>query len=271
MGNVVLIFRSLLFTFVFYITTFVQMIFYAPFYFLMPRKQAWIVPKMWARITLFLQKHIAGTDYEIEGIENLPSGAYIIAPKHQSAWETFSLVPYFDDPALIIKRELMWIPLFGWYMAKTQVIPINRTSPIKALKIILHNAKQKAKQGREILIFPEGTRKQPGQDPDYKPGITALYNELKLQVVPIAHNAGLYWPRNNFRRYPGTIRVRILPPIKAGLNKRDFLDQLIQKTEKACDELLLLAAQDPNPPPMPPSAVQRLQMLGHHWKGPIRN
>ncbi|MDD9333166.1 MAG: 1-acyl-sn-glycerol-3-phosphate acyltransferase, partial [Bartonella sp.] len=107
MENVVLIFRSLLFTFVFYITTFLQMILYAPFYFLMPRKQAWIIPKIWARITLFLQKHIAGTDYEIEGIENLPSGAYIIAPKHQSAWETFSLVPYFDDPALIIKRELM--------------------------------------------------------------------------------------------------------------------------------------------------------------------
>ncbi|WCR55746.1 lysophospholipid acyltransferase family protein [Bartonella clarridgeiae] len=265
----VLIFRSLLFTVVFYTATLVQMVLYAPFYFLMPRKKAWIIPKMWIRITLFLHKHITGTDYEIEGIENLPSGAYIVAPKHQSAWETFSLVPYFDDPALIIKRELMWIPLFGWYMAKTQIIPINRTSPIKALKIILHNAKQKVKQGREIIIFPEGTRRKPGQDPDYKPGIIALYNELKLQVVPIAHNAGLYWPRNNFRRYPGTIRVRILPPIKAGLNKHDFLDQLIQKTEKACDELLLLAAQDPNPPPMPPSAVQRLEILGHNWKGPV--
>ncbi len=269
--NMVLILRSLLFTFAFYTTTFVQMILYAPFYFLMPRKKAWVIPKTWARVTLFLQKHIAGTHYEIEGIENLPKGAYIIAIKHQSAWETFSLVPYFDDPALILKRELMWIPFLGWYMAKTQVIPINRATPIQTLKIIIQKAKQKAKQGRQILIFPEGTRRQPGQEPNYKPGITALYNELKLQVVPIAHNAGLYWPRDNFRRYPGKIRVRILPPIEIGLNKRDFLDQLIEKTEKACDELLLLAAQDPTPPPMPPFAVKRLRALGHHWKGPIRN
>ncbi|WP_455474107.1 lysophospholipid acyltransferase family protein [Bartonella sp. B30(2025)] len=259
-----LILRSLLFTFAFYITTFLQMILYAPFYFLMPRKKAWIVPKTWARVTLFLQKYIAGTDYEIEGIENLPSGAYIIAPKHQSAWETFGLVPHLDDPVLILKRELTWIPLFGWYMAKTQIIPINRTTPIKALKIIVQEAKKKVKQGRQILIFPEGTRRLPGQEPDYKPGIVALYNELKLPVVPIAHNAGLYWPRNNFRRYPGKIRVRILPPIEAGLSKREFLDKLIQKTETACDELLVQAAQDPTPPPMPPSAVKKLQTLGHH-------
>ncbi|WP_208431988.1 lysophospholipid acyltransferase family protein, partial [Bartonella bovis] len=169
-------------------------------------------------VTLFLQKYIAGTNYEIEGLENLPNGAYIIAPKHQSAWETFSLIPYFDDPALILKRELTWIPFFGWYMAKTQIIPINRTTPIKALKTIIQKAKEKAKLERQILIFPEGTRRQPGQEPDYKSGIVALYNELKLQVVPIAHNAGLYWPRGNFRRYPGTIRVRILPPIATGLS-----------------------------------------------------
>ncbi len=144
-------------------------------------------------------------------------------------------------------------------MAKTQIIPINRTTPIKALKTIIQKAKEKAKQGRQILIFPEGTRRQPGQEPDYKSGIIALYNELGLQVVPIAHNAGLYWPRGNFRRYPGTIRVRILPPIEAGLSKRDFLKQLIEKTEKACDELLLLAAQDLNPPPLPPCAVKNFK------------
>ncbi|GAA4658043.1 lysophospholipid acyltransferase family protein [Bartonella pachyuromydis] len=256
-----LILRSLLFTFAFYTTTFVQMILYAPVYFLMPRKKAWIVPKTWARVTLFLQKYIAGTTYEIEGLENLPKGAYIIAPKHQSAWETFGLVPHLDDPALILKRELTWIPLFGWYMAKTQIIPINRTTPIKALKTILQKAKEKAKQGRQILIFPEGTRRQPGQEPDYKSGIVALYNELELPVVPIAHNAGLYWPRGNFRRYPGTIRVRILPSIEAGLSKRDFLNQLVQKTEKACDELLLLAAEDPSPPPLPACAIKKLQKL----------
>ncbi|ABM45188.1 lysophospholipid acyltransferase family protein [Bartonella bacilliformis] len=265
----VLVLRSLLFTFFFYIATFVQMILYAPFYFLTPRKKAQIFLKTWARITLFLQKHIAGTTYEIEGLENLPNGAYIVAPNHQSAWETVSLFLYFDDPVFILKRELMWLPILGWYIAKMQMIPINRTTPIKALKIVINNAKQKAKQGRQIIIFPEGTRQQPGQKPDYKSGILALYNELGLQVIPIAHNAGLYWPRNNFRRYPGTIRVRILPPIETGLRKHDFLKKLTQKTEKACDELLLLAAQDHTPPPMPSSAVKKLQTLGHTWKGSV--
>ncbi len=104
---------------------------------------------MGARHT-FLQKYIAGTSYEIEGLENLPKGAYIIAPKHQSAWETFSLVPYFDDPALILKRELTWIPFFGWYMAKTQIIPINRTTPIKALKTIIQKAKEKQNKGAKF-------------------------------------------------------------------------------------------------------------------------
>lgn len=267
----VLALRSILFTAAFYLTTLIQMISYAPFYFFLPRKKAWIVPKTWARVTLFLQKYIAGTSYEIEGLENLPKGAYIIAPKHQSAWETFGLVPYLDDPSLIMKRELTWIPLFGWYMLKTGIIPIDRGSPLKAMKAVLTGAKEKTEQGRQILIFPEGTRKQPGDEPDYKPGIIAIYNELGLQVVPIAHNAGLYWPRGNFRRYPGKIRVRVLPPIEGGLNKREFLPKLIEATETACDELLVAASRDANPPAMPPSAVKRLKQLGIDWKGPTRD
>lgn len=265
----VLALRSILFTAAFYLTTFVQMIIYAPFYFFLPRKKAWIVPKTWARVTLFLQKYIAGTTYEIEGLENLPKGAYIIAPKHQSAWETFGLVPYLDDPALIMKRELTWIPIFGWYMLKTGIIPIDRGSPLKAMKAVLNGAKEKAAEGRQILIFPEGTRSKPGVEPDYKPGIIAIYNELGLQVVPIAHNAGLYWPRNNFRRYPGRIRVRVLPPIESGLNKREFLSKLVNAIETTCDELLVAAAHDANPPAMPSSAVKRLKDLGVDWKGPV--
>lgn len=263
--------RSIIFTFLLYLTTFVQMIIYAPFYFLMPRKKAWIVPKTWAKVNLWLLKYIAGTDYEIIGKEHLPKGAAILAPKHQSAWETFGLVPYLDDPTLIMKRELTWIPIFGWYMAKTQIIPIDRGSPIKAMKTVLKGAKEKAAAGRQILIFPEGTRRQPGDEPDYKPGIIAIYNDLGVSVVPIAHNAGLYWPRGNFRRFPGKIRVRVLPPIEAGLNKRDFLARLIHDTETACDELLLLASRDQNPPPMPPTAVKRLKQLGVDWKGPLRD
>ncbi|EJF91559.1 lysophospholipid acyltransferase family protein [Bartonella tamiae] len=266
----VLALRSILFTIAFYMTTLIQMIVYAPVYFLMPRKKAWIVPKTWARVTLFLQKYIAGTDFDIQGLDNLPQGAYIIAPKHQSAWETFGLVPFLDDPSLIMKRELTWIPLFGWYMTKTQIIPIDRGSPLKAMKTVLKGAKEKIKQQRQVLIFPEGTRRQPGAEPDYKPGILAIYNELNVPVVPIAHNAGLYWPRGNFRRYRGKILVRILPPIEAGLKKREFLSRLIENTEKACDELLVKAACSDNPPPMPPDAVKRLKELGVEWAGKTR-
>ncbi|WP_412058751.1 lysophospholipid acyltransferase family protein [Bartonella sp. DGB2] len=266
-----LIFRSILFTFAFYLTTFVQMVLYAPFYFLLPRKKAWIVPKTWARVTLFLQKYIAGTRHEIRGLENLPQGAYIIAPKHQSAWETFGLVPYLDDPALIMKRELTWIPLFGWYMAKTQIIPIDRSAPIKAMKAILKGAIDKAAQGRQILIFPEGTRRVAGALPAYKPGIVAIYQGTGLDVVPIAHNAGLYWPKGDFRRYPGTIRVEILPPISAGMDKQNFIATLEKVTEDACDALLLAAARDKNPPPMPKEAVRRLAQLGINWEGPCRS
>lgn len=265
-----LVLRSHLFNIAFYVTTSVQMIVYSTFYFFLPRKTAWIVPKTWARVMLFLQKWVAGTSLEVTGTENLPQGAYIIAPKHQSAWETIGLLPNLDDPALIMKRELTWIPLFGWYMLKTRIIPIDRGSPLKAMKTVLAGAKEKAAQGRQILIFPEGTRRQPGAEPDYKAGIIAIYNELKIPVVPIAHNAGLYWPRGNFRRYPGKIRVRILPPIEPGLNKKAFLERLINETESACDDLLLQAAKDKNPPAMPPTAVKRLKELGLDWQGSRR-
>lgn len=262
--------RSHFFNAAFIVTTIVQMFLYAPFYFFLPHKKAWMIPKTWAKVTLFLQKYIAGTTYEVEGLENLPKGAYIIAPKHQSAWETFGILPFLDDPTLILKRELMWIPGFGWYMAKIGMIAINRGSPVKSLKAVINGAKEKAAGGRQILIFPEGTRREPGAKPDYKPGIVPIYSELNVPVVAIAHNAGLYWPRGNFRRYPGVIKIKILPPIEPGLNKKVFLKRLVEETETACDALLIEAAQTTAPPAMPKTAVERLKTLGIDWKGPTR-
>jgi len=254
--------RSLLFTASFYSVTFILIGLTLPFYFFLPRMKAWAVARFWIKTSLWLAKHIVGMDYRIEGEEHIPQGACIIAAKHQSAWETLALLLHFSDPVLILKRELMFIPLFGWYMAKVGVIAINRGSPLQAMKAVIKGAKEKVALGRQILIFPEGTRRIPGADPDYKPGVAALYGELNVPVVMVAHNAGLYWPRNSFRRYPGTIEVRILAPLMPGLKRKEFVQQLVEQTEKACDDLLLKASNSSNPPTMPPPAVKKLTKLG---------
>lgn len=253
--------RSLLFNTAFYISLIVQMIILTPIYFLLPRKKAWFVPKNWARSNHWLLKMIAGTHYTIEGLENIPEGSYICAPKHQSFWDAYAFLPYIDDPIYILKRELMWIPLFGWYVAKMKMVPIHRGARTKALNTALRGAKQAIISGRQLIIYPEGTRTPPGAVPNYKYGIAYIYEQLGVPVVPIAHNAGLYWPRRKFLRFPGTIRCRVLPAIPPGLDKDLFLKRLEEVTEAACDEFLIEAAQSDNPPPLPPTAIRRLQEL----------
>jgi len=130
------------------------------------------------------------------------------------------------------------------------------------LRSIGEGAARAIAEGRQIIIYPEGTRRPPGAPPQYKYGVAHLYLELGLPVVPIAHNAGLYWPRRRFLRFPGTIRARVLPPIMPGLDRDAFLERLQRVTEAACDEFLIAAARDPAPPPMPPTAVERLKALG---------
>jgi 1-acyl-sn-glycerol-3-phosphate acyltransferase len=253
--------RSVLFNLAFYISLIIQMILFLPLTLLLPRKKAWIVPKFWARSNLFLQKYIAGTDFVVEGAENLPEGAYICAPKHQSFWDVYAFLSYIPDPVYILKRDLMRIPLFGWYLKKMKMIPVDRGTGIKALHSISGGTQEAIADGRQIMIYPEGTRRAPGAPPAYKYGIVHLYMNLGLPVVPIAHNAGRYWPRRKFMRYPGTVRCRILPPIEPGLDKETFLQRLIEATETACDEFLVQASQDKNPPPMPATAKARLAEL----------
>lgn len=265
-----LIIRSLLFKIVCFVVTIIEMVLFAPVYFFLPHKVSWIIPRAWIRSILWLQKYLVGTTYEIEGIEHLPEGACIVAAKHQSAWETLALVLHFKDPAFILKRELIWIPGIGWYLAKAGMIPINRGAPLKALKAVIEGARKKAAQNRQIIIFPEGTRQVPGAVPNYKNGIFSLYSELDLPVIPVALNSGLYWPRRNLRCYPGIIRCRILPAIKPGLEKKQFMNRLETAIETACDKLLIAAAEDHNPPAMPETAVRRLKELGIRWKGPTR-
>ncbi|MGD9914670.1 MAG: lysophospholipid acyltransferase family protein [Rhizobiaceae bacterium] len=255
--------RSLAFNVAFYVSLIVQMIVWTPFYFLAPRKIAWFVPKFWARTCTWLHEKIAGTKSEITGLENIPPGSFILAPKHQSFWDAIAFFPLLDDPLYILKRELTWIPFFGWYVMKMRMIPVNRGSRAKALKDVVAATKaEMARNPRQLIIYPEGTRRAAGDAPAYKYGIVEIYNQLQLPVVPVAHAAGLYWPRRQFMRYPGTIKARFLPPIPAGLGREEFMARLISETETACDEELVAAATGPNPPPLPPTAQKRLAELG---------
>lgn len=255
--------RSVIFNVCFYVMIIIMMIVFSPYFFLAPRKKAWLVPKFWARSNLWLQSVTVGSRFDITGYENLPGGSFIIAPKHQSFWDVFAFLPFISDALYILKRELTWIPLFGWYVWKMKMIPINRGSRSAALKQAVRAAKElMSETPRQLIIYPEGTRRPPGSEPKYKYGIVELYAQLKIPVVPIAHVAGLYWPRRKFMRYPGTIRARILPPIEPGLPKDEFFKRLVAETEAACDELLVEAASQPDPPPFPPEARARLRELG---------
>jgi 1-acyl-sn-glycerol-3-phosphate acyltransferase len=264
-----LVLRSLAFNVAFYVSLIVQMLVWTPFYFVAPRHLAWFVPKFWSRSSLWLQSLIVGTKFEITGLENLPEGSFILAPKHQSFWDAIAFFPYLRDPLYILKRELMWIPFFGWYVAKMRMVPVNRGKRSAALKAVVARTREEMKQDRQLIIYPEGTRRAPGDEPSYKWGIVELYAQLGMPVVPVAHVAGLYWPRRKFMRYPGTIKARFLPPIPPGLEKEEFMRRLIAETETVVDELLIDAAHGPNPPALPETARRRLAELGRPVPEPV--
>ncbi len=256
-----LVLRSVVFNVLFYLGTIVQMIFWTPFYFLAPRKKAWFVPKFWARSSLWLMRLTVGTRVDITGAENLPEGSFILAPKHQSFWDVLAFFPYIPDALFILKRELFWIPVFGWYMAKQRLIPVDRGKKGKALREAIALTRVAMADKRQLIIYPEGTRRPPGAEPAYKWGIAEIYSELGLPVVPVAHQAGLFWPRRKFLRHPGTIHARFLPPIPPGLGKEAFMQRLIAETETACDAILIETAAAPDCPPLPETARKRLAEL----------
>jgi 1-acyl-sn-glycerol-3-phosphate acyltransferase len=194
--------------------------------------------KSWARINLWLLRVICDIRVEFRGLERLPRGAFLVAAKHQSAWETFALLPLFDDPAFILKRELMWIPIFGWYAARTEMIPVDRGARAQALAKMTERTCLELSRGRQIVIFPEGTRRAPGAEPKYKYGVAHLYAATGVPCVPIALNSGLLWPRRSFRRYPGTVRVEILDAIPPGLDKKAFMVRLQGAIEGATARLV---------------------------------
>ena len=229
--------RSLLFNVLFYVTTTAFVVIGSPLLFA-PRSWAMYALCVHARFELWLLRAIVGTKLEVRGSEKLPEGACLVASKHQSAWETFGLIPLLRDPAYLMKRELFWIPFHGWFSRKFDMIPVDRDKGAAALRRMLREAKKRIDDGREIVIFPEGTRRAPGAPPDYKTGVALLYEALKVPCVPVALNSGLFWRRRSFRRYPGTIVVEFLDPIPPRLPKAEFLKRLQEAIETASNRLL---------------------------------
>jgi 1-acyl-sn-glycerol-3-phosphate acyltransferase len=256
-----IILRSVLFNIAFYVNLILQMVIMTPVYFLLPRKKAFIVPKNWARSCHWLFAKIVGATFEVEGMENLPEGGYIVAPKHQSFWDAYALLPWVDDPLYILKRELTWIPMFGWYLQKQRMVPVNRNARGKVMAAVMERTRREMSHGRQLIIYPEGTRRPPGAPPEYKYGIARLYRDLAVPVVPIVMHPGLFWPRRKFIRYPGHFKVRILPAIAPGMDPDAFLAHLIEVMETASDRLLVETAATNPDLPLPPTARQRLAEL----------
>jgi 1-acyl-sn-glycerol-3-phosphate acyltransferase len=229
--------RSILFAVAFYMTTFVFMVF-GVWLLVCPRTWAMTALKLHGCLCVWLLKVICGTDIEVRGREKLPPGACLVVAKHQSAWDTFALLTLFQDPAIVLKDELTWIPLYGWFILKFQHVRVKRERAAQALKQMVRDAKVCVAHDRQILIFPEGTRTAPGAAPNYKPGYLALYEALNIPCVPVALNSGLFWPRRTLMRYPGTIVVEILEPLPAGLPRREFRQQIEYVIEAASRVLI---------------------------------
>lgn len=168
---------------------------------------------LWARYIVWTLKIICHLDYKIEGTENIPNKAAIILAKHQSAWETIAFQGIFPPQTWVLKRELLWIPFFGWALALLKPVAINRKAGRAAIQQVIDQGKKRLDEGIWIMIFPEGTRKPPGVRGRYKPGGALLAESSGYSVVPVAHNAGEYWPRNAFTIRPGTIHVVVGPTI----------------------------------------------------------
>jgi len=228
--------RSLLFLVVFYVNTAIILVFGSPLLF-GPRSWAMAGLRFHAVTSLWWLRVICGTDVEIRGRDRLPAGPALIAAKHQSAWDTFGLVPITRDPAMIMKEELLALPLYGWFSRKFEMIPIKREAGPSALRLMTREAGKRAAQGRDIVIFPEGTRRAPGAAPAYRPGINLLYAELGIPCVPVALNSGLFWPRRTILRKPGTIVVEFLEPIPPGLARKEFMAVLQERIETATARL----------------------------------
>jgi 1-acyl-sn-glycerol-3-phosphate acyltransferase len=234
---VLILVRSIAFNLLFYLNTLIYLVIALPTFF-MPYRAIIAVAKAWGRTNMVLLRVVAGIDVEVRGREKIPKGPIIVAAKHQSAWETFALLSLFDNPLFIVKRELQWLPIFGWLMIKGRMVPVDRSAGVHALAAMTERARIELADNRQLIIFPEGTRRPAGAEPRYKFGVAHLYAAEGVPCVPVALNSGLFWPRRSIRRLPGTVVVEILDPIAPGGDKDAFFTRLQHDIETVTARLI---------------------------------
>ena len=211
---------------------------------LAPARVVFVAFRFWTRLVLFAVRIAGGVKWQVEGCEHIPEAPYLIAAKHQSAWEIFGLSLIFKDAVFVLKQELTRIPLFGRYLHALEMIAIDRSKGTRSLREMLRETKDRAARGHPILIFPEGTRHPPGVPTEYKQGIYQIYRTLDLPCVPVALNSGLFWPVKGKPGYPGTIRVSVLEPIPPGLERDDFMARLSEAIETESARLIEVSAKE---------------------------
>jgi 1-acyl-sn-glycerol-3-phosphate acyltransferase len=231
--------RSLAFNGFFYAWTLLCCIVFLPVL-VLPRSFVLQTTKMWIYGVVWICEHILGLYIKVIGKERLLISPVIFAIKHQSAWETLIFHYFLVDSSIALKKELLWIPFFGLYIKKLEMIPLSRSQKngIQDLKNLLKEGDKAISKGRPIVIFPEGTRSKPGQKTTYHSGIASLYRHLQIPVVPVAHDAGLYWPRRGFMKKPGCITLEFLEPILPGLSRKEFMTILENRIETKMNEII---------------------------------
>jgi 1-acyl-sn-glycerol-3-phosphate acyltransferase len=230
--------RAATFNVAFFAMTLLLAILYLPLL-LAPPLVMMAAARGWIRAMLWLLRVVVGLDHRAMGLENLPNGPVLIAAKHQSAWETFAFNVLLADPVFIIKRELFWLPFYGWYAKHAGMIGIDRAGRTKTLKRMIADSKAALAAHRPIVIFPEGTRTAVNAHPHYQTGVAALYQALGVPVVPVALNSGCYWSRRAFLKRPGTIAVTFLPAIPPGLPRAEFMARLERTIEAESGQLFV--------------------------------
>lgn len=228
--------RSILFNCVYLFWTIVPTVTFL-WILLLPQKRVWAAVTFWQSSLAWLEKKILNLDYVIVGAAHVPEGPCLIAAKHQSAWETCKLNILFGNPSIVLKKELTYVPIWGWYAKASGLIPIDRKAGVRALTTMMRAARAAKEAGRKIVIFPQGTRVRPGVRKPYRVGVAGLYQELDVPVVPMAVNSGLFWPKGSFLKKPGTVTIEFLPPIEPGLARSAFMRRLEEQLEKASDRL----------------------------------
>src|SRR5246127_1022428 len=236
----VIFLRSLVFNILFYAFFLLWSLVALPT-FLMPRAAMLKVAAWWARTNILLMRVICGIKVEFRGREKIPKGPLVVASKHQSMWETISLLRFFEAPFFAVKRELKFIPIFGLFLIKTNMIAIDRSAGGRALIKMARRAADEVRRGRQFVIFPEGTRTAPGAPPQYKAGVGLIYSECGVPCLPVALNSRLFSPRRPFMRSPGPLVVHFLAPTPPGLKRYEFLPRIESVIEDATSRIVAAA------------------------------